>query len=395
MGLMTFKEIKSVSDGSLMPNYSRFSVALTSGKGAVATDTDGREYIDFGAGIGVNALGYCDEGWVGAVCRQAETLQHLSNLYYSPVQTEFANDLVRSTHMARAIFTNSGAEANEAAIKLARKSSFDRFGPGRYTVLCLENSFHGRTVTTLSATGQEDFHRYFFPFTEGFRFVPPNDLPALKTAADDTVCAVMLECIQGEGGVLPLTDDYLRAVRDLCTERDWNLIIDEVQTGIGRTGKLLCCEHAGVLPDILTLAKGLGGGLPIGVTLCGESLADVLSPGTHGSTFGGNPIVCAAARYTLSVVNTPEFLDQVTEKGNLIRRRLSAMPHISEVRGRGMMIGAVLSGVSAKDLANAALKNGLLVLTAKDCLRLLPPLNIPVETLCRGLDILAKTLQAL
>ncbi len=391
---MTFEEIREMHDRSLMPAYGRFPVAIQRGRGAVAEDVDGRRYIDFGSGIGANVLGYCEEGWVKAVSAQLNTLQHISNLYYSPVQIALADELCRRTGMARAFLSNSGAEANECAIKLARKASRDRFGEGRSTVLTLTDSFHGRTVTTLSAAGQESLHRDFFPFTEGFRHVPPNDIGALEREADGSVCAVMLECVQGEGGVLPLDDGYLRAVRALCDEKGWLLIDDEVQTGIGRTGKLLCCQHAGVVPDIVTLAKGLGGGLPIGATLCVDCCGEVLTPGTHGSTFGGNPVVCAGARYVLGVVDTPAFLEEVTRKGEILRSRLREMPHIAEVRGRGMMVGAELcDGVTARALAEAALANGLLVLTAKAALRLLPPLNIPEDLLRSGLDILEHTLK--
>ena len=393
---MSFDTLKTLHDGALMPTYGRFPTALERGSGATAYDTDGNAYIDFGSGIGVNSLGYCDEGFIEAVTAQLKTAQHFSNLYYNPTQIAFADDLCRRTDMARVFLCNSGAEANECAIKLARKYAFDRKGKGHSTILTLCNSFHGRTVTTLSATGQEAFHNYFFPFTEDFRYVNANDLPALEAQADDSVCAVMLECIQGEGGVLPMEDDYLRAVRALCDERGWLLIVDEVQTGIGRTGFLLACEAAGIKPDVVTLAKGLGGGLPIGACLCADKYKDVLSAGMHGSTFGGNPVVCAGAAYTLRVIDNPAFLQSVRQKGEHIRSRVSAMPHIRQVRGRGMMLGAVLEdGFAAKEVANACLQNGLLILTAKTLLRFLPPLTISDDELSRGLDILEKTLGGL
>lgn len=391
---MSFDSIKQTHDEALMPTYGRFPVALTSGKGATAYDEDGKAYIDFGSGIGVTSLGYCDEGYVAAVTAQLNTAQHFSNLYYNKTQIDCAASLCKRTGMARVFFGNSGAEANECAIKLARKYSFDKYGKGRSTVITLCNSFHGRTVTTLAATGQDVFHNYFFPFTGDFVYAPANDLDALKSLADDTVCAVMLECVQGEGGVMPLDTAYIQGVRALCDEHDWVMIVDEVQTGIGRTGKLLSIEHAGVKPDVVTLAKGLGGGLPIGACLCAQGFENVMSAGMHGSTFGGNPVVCAAASYVLETVDTPAFLTSVTEKGERIRKRLAAMPHVKEVRGRGMMLGIVLEdAIAARDVANKCLENGLLILTAKTLLRLLPPLTISDEELTRGLNILETTLK--
>ncbi len=391
---MSFDALKQLHDEALMPTYGRFPVALTSGKGATAYDTDGKAYIDFGSGIGVTSLGYCDEGYIAAVTAQLQQAQHFSNLYYNPAQIECAKKLCDATGMARVFFGNSGAEANECAIKLARKYSFDKYGKGRSTVITLCNSFHGRTVTTLAATGQDVFHNYFFPFTGDFCYAPANDLEALRALDDGTVCAVMLECVQGEGGVMPLSIEYIREVRALCDENDWVMIVDEVQTGIGRTGKLLSVEHAGVKPDVVTLAKGLGGGLPIGACLCGDAFKEVMSAGMHGSTFGGNPVVCAAASYVLDRVNDPAFLDAVAAKGDAIRTRLATMPHVKEVRGRGMMIGIVLEdNIAAKDVANKCLENGLLILTAKTLLRLLPPLTISDEELHNGLTILETTLK--
>ena len=385
----------SAGDGGLMPTYGRFPVELDHGRGAVAIDTNGKEYIDFGSGIGVNALGYCDPGWVQAVGKQAARLQHTSNLYDNPVQTAFARELCAAAGMARVFLCNSGAEANECALKLARKYSFDKSGEGRNTVITLENSFHGRTVTTLAATGQAAFHQYFYPFTEGFRYLPANDLAAMEQALDGTVCAVLLECVQGEGGVMPLDPAYLRGVRELCSDRDVLLLIDEVQTGAGRTGRFLACEHADVRPDVVTLAKGLGGGLPIGACLCTEALGSVLSSGTHGSTFGGNPVACAAGRYMLTRLTDPALLAEVEEKGAYLRARLEALPHVTQVRGLGMMLGAVLDGAEAKDVAARCVQAGLLILTAKTLLRLLPPLNITKEEMDQGLERLEAVLSAL
>lgn len=388
-------QLKAQLDSSLMPTYGRFPVALVSGQGAVAVDDTGKTYIDFGSGIGVNALGYCENGWLQAVMTQAATLQHISNLYYSPVQAELAAALCRATGMDKAFLCNSGAEANECAIKLARKYSFDTYGAGRSTIVGMKNSFHGRTITTLAATGQDSFHQNFFPFTEGFVFAEAGRLDDLLTLLDDSVCAVLLECIQGEGGVIPLPADYLQAVRRLCTERDILLLVDEVQTGAGRTGKFLACEHAGILPDVVTMAKGIGGGLPIGACLCAPAFANVLSAGTHGSTFGGNPVACAGARYMVERLSDPALLAEVERKGLLVRRRLEAMPHVKEVRGLGLMLGVVLDKGAAREVAESCLKGGLLILTAKTLLRLLPPLNITDAELTAGLDILEETLRAL
>lgn len=389
---MTLDDIKAQDSASLMPTYGRFDIAIDHGHGATAVDTDGREYIDFGSGIGVNSLGYCDVGWVAAVSRQAASLQHISNLYYTPVQTAFAAQLCEIAGMGRAFLCNSGAEANECAIKLARKHSFDTRGEGHSTIIGLRNSFHGRTLTTLSATGQDVFHQYFFPFTEGFVFAEPGDLGSLSALADDTCCAVMLECVQGEGGVVALDFDYLRAVEALCRERGLLLIIDEVQTGAGRTGKFLACEHAGLHPDIVTLAKGLGGGLPVGACLCTQALSGVMSTGMHGSTFGGNPVVCAAGQYVLSRVAQPAFLDEVTAKGAKLHRRIKEMPNVRETRGLGMMIGIVPENGSSREIAEACLKEGLLILTAKTLLRLLPPLTITQEEMDKGLTILENVM---
>ena len=390
---MTLDEIQKQHDAALMPTYGRFPVALASGHGATAIDVEGRAYIDFGSGIGVNALGYCDEGWVRAVQEQAAALQHISNLYYSPVQVQFAAELCAATGMGRVFLCNSGAEANECAIKLARKYSFDKYGKGRSTIVGLENSFHGRTLTTLSATGQDVFHQYFFPFTEGFSFAKAGDLDSLKDKLDGSVCAVLLECVQGEGGVVALDKAYVQAVQALCRERDVLLLVDEVQTGAGRTGTFLACEQLGLQPDVVTMAKGLGGGLPIGACLCTQALGGVMSAGMHGSTFGGNPVACAAGRYMLSRLTQPAFLEEVARKGAAIRQRLAAMPHVREVRGMGMMIGVVLDAGTARAVAEDCLQNGLLILTAKTLLRLLPPLNCTREELDKGLSILESVLE--
>lgn len=391
---MTLEEIQQQHDGALMATYGRFPVALEQGKGAVATDVDGRQYIDFGSGIGVNSLGYCDDGWVKAVSEQAARLQHVSNLYYQPVQVAFAAELCAATGIGRVFLANSGAEANECAIKLARKYSRDTYGDDRYEIITLRQSFHGRTMATLTATGQDALHVSFDPFIPGFAYVPAGDIEALRQAISARTCAVMLECIQGEGGVIAQDPAYLQAVEALCREHDLLLIVDEVQTGAGRTGKLLASENAGIHPDVVTMAKGLGGGLPIGACLCNEKCKDVMQPGSHGSTFGGNPVVCAGARYVLSRLTAPGFLDEVAQKGAYMREKIAAMPHVCAVRGQGMMIGILLDeGLQARAVAEQCLQNGLLILTAKTLLRLLPPLTISYEEIDRGLAILQKVLE--
>lgn len=285
---MTFEAVKQQEQQNIMPVYSRFQVALVSGKGATATDVNGKQYIDFTSGIGVNSLGFCDPEWSAAVAKQAGTLQHISNLYYSPVQTAAAENLCRLSGMSKVFFANSGAEANECAVKLARKYGTDRLGPGRTEIVTLKNSFHGRTVTTLAATGQNEFHEYFAPLTTGFSYAEPN-LRSVKDAVTEKTCAVMLELIQGEGGVVPMDKAFVEELRAFCTQRKILMIVDEVQTGVGRTGTFYSYRNYGVVPDVVTSAKGLASGLPLGACLCAEPFADVLGPGTHGSTFGGNP----------------------------------------------------------------------------------------------------------
>ena len=292
----------------VMQSYGRYPLAMKQGEGRRCTDEHGREYIDFGSGIGTNSLGYCDEKWADAVCAQARTLQHNSNYYYTAVQAEFAEKLCAVSGYDKVFFGNSGAEANECAIKVARKYSFDKYGKGRHNIITLVNSFHGRTIATLSATGQDVFHNYFFPFVEGFINVEANNIADLKAKLDDTVCAVMIEYVQGEGGVNKLDKDFVDAIYELCAPKDILVIADEIQTGVGRTGKFLAGDHYGKKADITTLAKGIAGGLPMGACLVNEKLAGVLTAGTHGSTFGGNPIACAGG---LAV------LDRIESEGSL------------------------------------------------------------------------------
>lgn len=379
---------------SVMGTYGRFPVTLEQGAGEACQSEDGTRYIDFGSGIGTNSLGYCNPAWVEAVCKQARTLQHTSNLYYTKVQAEFAQKLCQVTGYSKVFFCNSGAEANECAIKLARKYSFDRYGKGRSTILTLRNSFHGRTLCTLSATGQDVFHNYFFPFVEGFRIVETNDIADLQQKLDDTVCAVMLEYIQGEGGVNALDQAFVDAIYQLCAEKDVLVITDEVQTGVGRTGTFLAGEQFGHKADVVTLAKGIAGGLPMGACLASEKCSEVLDKGSHGSTFGGNPVCCAGGLAVLETVTAPGFLEEVQKKADYLRAALSKMKGVASVSGLGMMIGIALKNQKAADVASAALQKGLLVLTAKDKVRLLPPLTISYEEMDQGLAILQSILDA-
>ncbi len=390
---MTFEEIRNDEQQYMMHTYGRFQTALVSGKGAVAKDVDGKEYVDFTSGIGVNSLGYCDDGWVKAVSEQAATLQHISNLYYSPLQTEVSKKLCELTGFNKVFLCNSGAEANECAIKIARKYSFDKYGKGRQKIVTLVNSFHGRTVTTLAATGQDVFHNFFFPFTEGFVYSEANNIESLKNCINDEVCAVFIELIQGEGGVMPLDKEFVGEIENICKEKDILFMVDEVQTGVSRTGAFYCYQNYGIQPDVITSAKGLGGGLPMGACLCVEKLADVLSAGTHGTTFGGNPIACAAAKEVLSRVTTEDFLKEVNAKGEYIKEKLQGMANVKEVRGMGLMIGIVTEKDNAKEIAKKCVENGLLILTAKNLLRMLPPLNITYEEIDRGLSILKKVME--
>lgn len=388
---MNFNDIKNTADEYFMPTYARFNTAIVSGQGATLQDSDGKEYIDFTAGIAVNSLGYAHEGWVKAVSSQAGKLQHISNLYYNPVQTDLAAELCRKSGFDRIFFANSGAEANECAIKLARKYSFDRYGEGRGTIVSLVNSFHGRTLATVTATGQAEYHQYFHPFPEGFRYTPANDIEALEKALDSSVCALFIEIIQGEGGVLPIDSAFVEAARALCTEQDILLVCDEVQTGIGRTGKFFAWEHYGQKPDIVTTAKGLGNGLPIGACLCEEEFGRVLTPGTHGSTFGGNPIICAGALEVLRFLDDNK-LYEIKAKGEYIKEKLEKFEEVDSVRGMGMMLGVKLKTIPAKEVVAQCIENGLLILTAKDCLRLLPPLVITFDEIDQGLAILERVL---
>ena len=388
---MKTESIISRESSVLAQTYARYPVELVSGQGAVCEDGTGKQFIDMTSGIGVNALGFCDPGWVRAVSDQMTKIQHACNLFYTRPMVELAEALTNRTHFKRVFFGNSGAEANEGVIKAARKYGFDNYGKERTTIITLENSFHGRTITTLAATGQDVFHNYFFPFTEGFKFVPANDLDAMLSAMDETVCAVMIELVQGEGGVVPLEQDYVAALSTECAKRDILLIVDEVQTGIGRTGTLFSYEQFGIEPDIISSAKGLGAGLPIGAVLLGEKVQDTLGAGLHGTTFGGNPMACAGAVYVLECMDEA-FLEDVIKKGEHTRKRLLGMPHVQNVSGLGLMIGITLD-IDVKPIVAECIHRGLLVLTAKQKLRLLPPLNIDQAVLEEGLNRLEEALK--
>lgn len=390
---MNYSELQKLDKHFVMQTYNRFPVAIERGDNATLYDFEGRAYIDFTSGIGVCSVGHCNPRWIAAVEEQAKKLCHISNLFYSEPGTKLAELLCKLSSMRSVFFSNSGAEANEGAIKLARKYSYDKYGKNRHTIITLQQSFHGRTVTTLSATGQEKFHDYFFPFTEGFKYVPADDIEAMKEAMTSDVCAVMLECIQGEGGVIPIGGEYLREVEKLCNERDILLIVDEVQTGVGRTGKMFLSRAVGLSPDIITLAKGLGGGLPIGAVLANEKCKDVLTPGTHAGTYGANPICCAAALTVLGIVE--KELKAVYEKGAYIRAALSALnlPKIKGTRGMGLMIGVIVEDVEPAQLVREFLDEGLLTLTAgADVVRLMPPLTATYKEIDDGLTIIQTVL---
>jgi len=391
---MTLEELKALDEQYVMNSYGRFPAAIDHGKGATVWDTAGKEYIDFTAGIGVTSLGHANEGWVKAVSDQASKLAHISNLYYAEPYIKVAQKLCTRTGMSNVMFGNSGAEANEAMIKLARKYSFDKYGKGRGTIITLHNSFHGRTITTLAATGQDKFHNYFFPFTEGFRYADANDIDSVEAVAGHDVCGVMFELIQGEGGVLPLDKEFVQKVADLCAKRDWLLLIDEVQTGVGRTGSLFAFQQYDIQPDVVSFAKGIAGGLPFGGIMANEKCRNVFAPGTHGTTFGGNPVAAAAACYVLDTIDD-EFLAEVKVKGDYLRGRIEAMdiPCLGATRGMGLMIGIEVKGDKTnKELASKLLEHGLLCLTAGPGLRLLPPLVVSQEEMDKGLAILKEAL---
>ncbi len=382
-------DIISIDKQYVANTYNRFPVELVNGKGSKVYDKDGKEYIDMGSGIGVTAFGIADEQWANAVAERAGKLQHMSNLYYTEPCALLAKSLCEKTGLKKVFFSNSGAEANECAIKVARKWAAENKGEDCYTIVTLCNSFHGRTLTTLAATGQDHFHKLFQPLTTGFVHTPANDIDALKkTIAENHVAAVMFECVQGEGGVIALDTDFVKAIYDLSKEHNFLVIVDEVQTGNGRTGKFYGYMNYGITPDVVTTAKGLGGGLPIGAAILGDRVEGVLGFGDHGSTYGGNPVCAAGA---LNVVNRIDdaLLADVTKKSEYIFETLKNADGIESISGMGLMIG-IKTVKPAAEVVKAAMEKGVLCLTAKDKVRLLPALNIPFEDLKKAIDIIKE-----
>ena len=379
--------IKEMDTAYVANTYKRFPVQIVSGQGSIVKDDQGKEYIDLGSGIAVTSFGVGDEQWKQAVIDQMNRVQHMSNLYYTEPCAKLAQMLCQKTGMKKVFFCNSGAEANECAIKTARKYAADKYGPDRFTIITLKNSFHGRTITTLAATGQEHYHELFQPLTPGFKHASAEDVQELRELiAQQPTAAVMIECIQGEGGVIPLSREYVQAVADICKEQDILLIVDEVQTGNGRTGQLYAYMHYGIQPDIVSTAKGLGGGLPLGAALLGEKVEHVLGFGDHGSTFGGNPVCCAGALSVLSRLDDA-FLAEVRKKSEFLFDTFKDAPGIEAVTGLGLMIGLKTKKPAGQVLA-ACMEKGVLCLTAKDKVRLLPALNIPMDTLKQAAEVI-------
>ena len=384
---MNSNNTKQLDSNYVANTYARFPLNIVRGQGAYAYDENGKCYVDLGSGIAVNTLGYCDQGWINAVTEQLCTLQHTSNLYYTDPCAALAEQLCLRTGMKKVFFSNSGAEANECAIKVARKYAAEHKGADHFTIATLQGSFHGRTLTTLAATGQEVFHKDFLPLTEGFVYLPVNDKDALAAAVKaHKLAAIMIEPVQGEGGVCPLDKDYVTYLASLAAQNDILVIADEVQTGNGRTGTLYAYMQYGFTPDILSTAKGLAGGLPLGATLLGEKVKDTLTPSSHGSTFGGNPVCCAGALHVLSRLDEP-FLQSVREKADYTRRTLGACNGIYDLSGLGLMIGFRTKKDTNAVIA-ACRERGVLVIKAKDKVRLLPPLNIEQDVLAHALDVI-------
>lgn len=375
----------------IMNSYNRFNLALKCGKGATIYDMENKKYIDFGSGIGVTSFGYSDDEWLNAVVEQAKRVQHTSNLYYTEPQAELAKLLCEKTGMKKVFFANSGAEANEGAIKAARKYSYDKYGENRYEIITLVNSFHGRTLMTLTATGQDKFHKYFGPFAEGFKYAKANDIEDLNSKISDKTCAIMIETVQGEGGVNNLDENFVKYIDKICKEKDIMFIVDEVQTGNGRTGYLYSYMAYGVTPNIVSTAKGLAGGLPFGAILFDSKVEKVFGYGDHGTTFGGNPICANAALSVLRRIDD-NLLNHVNECNKIICERLGKIKGV-KISGRGLMLGISIEGKIGGDVAKKCLEKGLMVLTAKEKVRLLPPLNISFEELNEGLNILEEAIK--
>ncbi len=377
--------------------YARNDVLFINSNGNYIYDENGKEYLDFTSGIGVNSLGFCNKEWVNAVCQQAGKLQHISNLYYTAPCIELAKKLCEKTKAKCVFFSNSGAESNEGAIKIARKYSKEKYGENRNKIITLKNSFHGRTLATLKATGQDTFHVNYGPFPEGFLYTNANSIEDFKnlTLNETGFCAVMIEMVQGEGGVISLNKEYVTYVANWCKENDVLLIVDEVQTGVGRTGTFLCVEQYNIAPDIVTLAKGLGGGLPIGAILFYEKVENTFTFGDHGSTYGGNPITCAGANVVIDTIDS-DFLKKVIVNGEKLKKEIEKLHQVDSVDGLGLMLGiSFKNNIESKDVLKMCMEKGLLCLTAKEKLRLLPPLTINEKEIKIAVDIIKETLEQL
>jgi acetylornithine/N-succinyldiaminopimelate aminotransferase len=384
--------IKEKDAKYVAPTYARFPLEIVKGEGSLLWDEQGKEYIDMGSGIAVSSLGSCDAGWIAAVEKQLHQVQHTSNLFYTAPQADLAEQLCLRTGMKKVFFGNSGAEANECAIKVARKYAAAKKGPDCYTIVTLKNSFHGRTLATLAATGQEVFHQDFLPLMPGFAYAPANDIEAVKKiCSEQKIAAIMVEPVQGEGGVLPLTADFCQGLQEIADEQEILLIVDEVQTGNGRTGELYGYMHFGLRPDVVTTAKGLGGGLPIGACLLGERVEQVLDAGSHGSTFGGNPIAAAGALHVLSRIDD-EMLEEVRKKSAYLVEKFRSAEGIKSVSGLGLMLGLETER-PAGDVVADCREAGVLVLKAKEKVRLLPPLNIPMDLLEKATEIILDSVK--
>ena len=395
---MTYNELKSEENKYVMNTYGRFPIALDHGEGATLWDVEGKKYIDLASGIGVNCLGYANPAIIDAIDKQAHKLMHVSNLFTTEPMVQVAKKLVEKTHLGgKVFFANSGAEANEGAIKLARKYSFDKYGEGRYKVLTLINSFHGRTVTTLKATGQERFHNYFFPFTEGFDYAVANDIKSVRAKADDMTCAIMMELIQGEGGVLPLDREFVKEVEKLCREKDMLLIIDEVQTGIGRTGSLFAFQQYDIKPDVVTMAKGLGGGMPIGAICATAEVAKAFSAGSHGTTFGGHPVSCAAALAEVNELLDRDLAGNAKKVGDYFASKLKKLPHVKEVRHQGLLVGVEFDDtIGGVDVKHGCLDRKLLITAiGAHIIRMIPPLIVTEEDCDKAVAIIEDTIKSL
>lgn len=387
------EDIKKLDSEYIAHTYGRFPVTLVKGKGSLAYDDTGKEYIDLGGGIAVNVFGYCDDVWKDAVISQLNTIQHTSNLYYTGPDVELAEKLCTKTGLKKVFFSNSGAEANECAIKAIRKYASEKKGSDTYQIITLKHSFHGRTLTTLAATGQDQFHQLFTPLTPGFLYAEPDDLSSVETLVkENKVAGILMECIQGEGGVNALSKEFVKGIEKICHDNDLILAIDEVQSGNGRTGALYSYMNYDIHPDVVTTAKGIGGGLPIGVTMLGEKVQDIFKPGDNGSTFGGNPAVCAGSCTIIDRLDD-DLLKEVKEKSSYIVNALKGAPGVKKVTGMGLMLGIEPENKNAGDIANTCLEKGVLVLTAGgNKVRLLPALNIPMDLLVKAVNIIKETL---